>query len=639
MIERILEGLEPEQVAAVKATRGPVCILAGAGTGKTTTITRRIAYQIASGAFRANEILAVTFTDRAANEMRSRLESLSVGRVRARTFHAEALAQLAHFGTAPQLLDSKARVVGPLIRRLPAPYKFRATKDVAGEIERAKNRRVTPSGYLDDVSDAGHTPPLPPDVMARVYGEYEARKRRMGRIDFEDLLEETIRMLEEHPDAVETIRSRYLALTVDEYQDVNLLQQSLLEAWLGPREEVCVVGDDYQSIFAFTGATPAYLVEFASRFPNARVVTLEQSHRSTPQVVELANRLASKLGTGGSGGRSETCRAEPPSLKVLRSELEPGPEPALVEHATAADETDDVVVRTQKLIADGVAPESIAVLYRINARSEDFEEAFAAAGVAFQVRDGAFLRRPGSRGVLQAVRSKPDDAAHPAVARAARELGWSPDEVADGVEEIARQADLGRMVRLAEEHGGTVRAFVEDLRSRFAAESEGRGVVLSTYHRAKGLEFDAVFLPRLEERELPFALSRSDEDLAEERRLLYVGITRARTHLVVSWSRTRDGKSARQSRYIAELIPQAPRGTRRPVEDPQDPDLFARLRAWRARTAAATGVPPYVVFHDTTLRAICEQKPRTLVELSMVSGVGPTKLSRYGSDLLAIING
>lgn len=628
MSEAIFAGLDPDQRRAVEAVRGPVCILAGAGSGKTTTITRRIAHGLADGVWQPRDVLALTFTDRAANEMRERLTALGVGAVRARTFHAEALKQVAFFRQAPELVSSKAPIVSPLVRRLPAPYKFRATKDVAGEIEWARNRRLSPDDYAD--AAAGRAAPLPPDLMTRVYRAYEDAKRRAGRADFEDLLEMAIDLMTSDTEAAERIRARYTAFTVDEYQDVNLLQHTLLESWLGGRDEVCVVGDDHQAIYGFTGATPHYLLDFPRRHAGATVITLQTSYRSTSEVLALANRLEPHL-----GGTSKTLRAVRGS----------GPEPKLVEHTTDAEETAGIVAAVRRLHDRGVALEEMAVLYRINARSEDYEEAFAAAGIPYQVRDGAFLRRPGPRDVLRRLgRADPQAPAAQAVEAAALDVGWDPQTEAEGAEEITRQADVGRLVRLAEA-ADTVAAFVADLQARFAGDAKARGVVLSTLHRAKGLEWEAVFLPRLEERELPFALAKADEDVAEERRLLYVGITRAKTHLRLSWARVRGGRSVRRSRFVDEIRPGPAPGERvtgsriRPDEGAEvaDPALFERLRAWRKQTAEEAGVPAYVVFHDATLKAICELRPASLAELGRVSGIGPTKLERYGSGVLEVV--
>ncbi|MGH3113286.1 MAG: ATP-dependent helicase, partial [Gaiellaceae bacterium] len=294
--DEIFAGLNPEQRRAVEAVRGPVCILAGAGSGKTTTITRRIANQVATGAFASSEILAVTFTDKAATEMRERLAQLGATGVPARTFHAAALAQLRHFrgDDLGEILPSKAPVLLPIARSLPMPFKFRPLADLATEIEWAKNRRLTPKTYGRELD--GHEPPIPPDLMERVFRQYEERKAQRGLVDFEDLLELAVRMYDESAAAVAGFRERYRAFTVDEYQDVNLLQQSLLERWLGDRDELCVVGDDYQSIFSFTGASAEHLLGARTRFEGATTVLLERNYRSTPQILELANCLVPELG-------------------------------------------------------------------------------------------------------------------------------------------------------------------------------------------------------------------------------------------------------------------------------------------------------------------------------------------------------
>ena len=316
-VEDVFAGLNPEQRRAVEAVRGPVCILAGAGSGKTTTITHRIANQVASGAFAPGEILAVTFTDKAATEMRERLARLGATGVPARTFHAAALAQLRYFRGEElgEVLPSKAPVLLPIARALPGAFRFRPLADLATEIEWAKNRRLTPATYRRSLGD--HEPPIPDDLMERVFRSYEERKAGRGLVDFEDLLELAIRMYDEDAAALAGFRERYRAFTVDEYQDVNLLQQSLLERWLGDRDDLCVVGDDYQSIYSFTGATPEHLLGMPARFPGALVVRLEENYRSTPEILEVANRLVPELGG---------------SEKVLRAVLPAGEEPlALVQ--------------------------------------------------------------------------------------------------------------------------------------------------------------------------------------------------------------------------------------------------------------------------------------------------------------------
>ncbi len=616
----VFEGLNPEQRRAVEAVRGPVCILAGAGSGKTTTITRRIANQVVTGAFAPSQILAVTFTDKAAGELRARLARLGVTGVPARTFHAAALAQLHHF--APErtgsVLPSKALLVRQSAGSLPRPFRFRPLADLANEIEWAKNRRLTPAKYLEGLGE--HEPPVPPDLMAGVFSGYERRKEAQSLLDFEDLLELAVRLYDEDEPARETFRARYHAFTVDEYQDVNLLQQSLLDRWLGERDDVCVVGDDYQSIYSFTGATPEHLLAMPRRFPDAMVIRLERNYRSTPEILAFANRLVPRL-----GGSEKVLTATRPSGEEPLARPEP-----LVESEVAA-----VVTRIEALRGEGVPLEEIAILYRINSQSEDFEEALSHAGIPYQVRGGAFLARPAARHMLRALRRSGEAPAAETVRATAQAQGLLA-EIPGGLgeEEATRQADLARLVRLAEEFDDGTRTaadFLDDLQERFQGESQGRGVNLLTYHRAKGLEFEAVFLPRLEEGLLPYKRSRSAEALAEERRLLYVGVTRAKSWLFLSWS-----ANGKPSRFLAEL------GVRRPAAPKAETALdgvpaarFAALKRWRLEQSRSEEVPAFVVFSNRTLEEIARVDPGTLGELAAVSGVGPAKLERYGEPVLA----
>jgi ATP-dependent DNA helicase UvrD/PcrA len=605
-----LDGLNPEQRRAAEAVRGPVCILAGAGTGKTTTITRRIAQQVATGAFDPAQIMAVTFTDKAGGELRARLAALGVRGVRAGTFHSAALRQLRHF--APEevgrILPSKALILRQIGNRLRAPYKFRPAGDLATEIEWAKNRRIGPDRYLEAAAD--REPPIPADLMARVYSDYERRKADEGLMDFEDLLEGTVRLFERDERAAATFRSQYLAFTVDEYQDVNLLQQTLLEHWLGGRDDLCVVGDDYQSIYAFTGAGPEHLLAVPARFPHATVVRLEENYRSTPQVLALANTLVPRLGG---------------AERVLRPTRADGPEPVVGAFASAADEAQAIA---EKIRAGGTALEEIAILCRTNARLTDFEEALHDARIPFQ--GSSLLDRDAARRMVRRLESSPAEAAD-AVRAAALEAGWLeelPEKL--GERELVRQTDLTRLVTLASQFDGDSAAFVADLRRRFdAGGDEARGVNLLTLHKAKGLEFDTVFLPRLEEKELPSRQARTPAEIDEERRLLYVGMTRAKRVLWLSWS-------GKRSRFLVELGFAAPAAAA--VRPKQDWTPTAeRLRAWRLERAREDGVPPYVVFHDTVLHAIAAAEPKSLGDLAQIAGVGPAKLERYGSDVLALL--
>jgi DNA helicase-2/ATP-dependent DNA helicase PcrA len=639
--DRILGPLNDEQRRAAVAVRGPVAILAGAGTGKTTTITHRIAYQVAIETFAARDLLAVTFTEKAARELRARLAGLGADGVEARTFHAAALSQLRglwerHAGTElPDVLDHKAPLIASLANALPPPHKFLPRRELAGEIEWAKNRMVTPQGYLEELARTGHEPPIPAELMLRVFEGYERRKVSTRRMDFEDMLGLAVRMLESYPAAADQVRARFHAFTVDEYQDVNPLQAALLDRWLGDRDDLCVVGDDYQTIYTFTGASPDHLLTFPDRYPNATVVRLERNYRSTPEVLAVANRLAERL-----GGFRKTLTATRPK----------GPPPVVSAARDEPSEVAAVVQAVRTLGSDGVPLERVAVLYRINARSEPFEEAFAAAGIPYQVRDGSFLRRPGPRAALQRLRRASGGTVEQLVDAVTDALGYDPEAIPDADEELTRQSDLARLRSLAREFTDAhpdhdVPAFVAELTQRFSTEHDGRGVNLLTYHRAKGLEFDAVFLPRLLDGELPFRSGRAKADPEEERRLLYVGITRARRYLFLTWPT--DGK-ATPSPFLAELGVRPARQTRRATAAARGPTgstsetidggpVFERLRAWRRTRAQADGVPPYVVFHDRTLSRIAERMPSDREQLIAIPGIGARKLERYGDEILEVV--
>jgi DNA helicase-2/ATP-dependent DNA helicase PcrA len=620
--EQIFEGLNPEQRRAVLQSRGPVCILAGAGSGKTTTITRRIAWQVASSSFPADQILAVTFTDKAAGEMRSRLKALGVEGVTARTFHSAALGQLRWLAPerTGEILPSKGLIIRRIANTLPRPFCYRHASDLAQEIERAKNRRVTPSLYLESLN--GHEPPLPPDLMERVYRHYEREKSAAGRIDFEDLLELAIRLYEEDEQAALLFRERFRAFTVDEYQDVNLLQQTLLDLWLGERSEICAVGDDYQAIYGFTGASPGYLLTLPERYPGATVVTLESNYRSTPQVLALANRLVPRL-----GGAVKTLRPTRPDGTEPERHILDGP----------GEEKRFVAGRIASLHeAEGLPFEEMAILVRTNTRAADFEEVLAEAEIPFQ--GSSLLERESARFLLRRAATLQAGELARGIRRLAHAQGWvDPPPPRLGDREMTRLADMSRLVRLAEKLDDDVldgAGFAAEIRRRFDPRASGHGVHLLTYHRAKGLEFAAVFLPRLEEKELPCKLSlQKAEELAEERRLFYVGLTRAKRHLVLSW--TERGKP---SRFLVELeVAESVPGRRRSAPEEQPPG-FEQLRAWRLKRARADGVPAFYVFGNRALSAIAVSRPTTLEELANVKGVGPKKIERYGDEVLAVLS-
>ena len=642
-----------------------------------------MAYAIATDAVEARHVLVVTFTDKAATEMRERITGLGQAQVATGTFHATAFKQLRFFWPLlserplPEVLPSKLALIAPLQQRLPGGYRFFPARDLAQEVEWAKARRLTPATYLTGAAAAGHEGPLPPELMAGLFRQYETAKQRAGRIDFEDMLGMTVGLLEEHPDALAQIRSRHRWLSVDEYQDTNALQQSLLDLWLGERDDLAVVGDVDQTIYSFTGASSEFLTGFPTRFPHARVVHLERNYRSTPQVLELANRL---LAT------APVLLGRP---KRLVATLPTGLLPTIRAFQDAAAEAAAVIREAKHLRDSGVPPGEMAILVRTNAQLPEYETGLRAAGLPFQIGGERFFERPEVRGATRAIQSAarrrpgggdpgPDGGTGVSQGLVAtvlgiwqRELGFDPDDEPEAEGLRQRHAALVTLLGFAErledeDPAATLAEFLGDLEARATVENEGAGgagIALLTFHRAKGLEWDAVFLPALEEGLLPIRQSAEAAEVEEERRLLYVGITRARQHLWLSWARRRVGNQGREvgrraSRFLAGLErrdrgPQALRA----VAEERAPgagaprDASARhapltrsaesegLRAWRTERARADGMPSYVILHDSTLEAIVEARPRTIAELSRIKGMGPTKLERYGVEILAALEG
>jgi DNA helicase-2/ATP-dependent DNA helicase PcrA len=649
--ERLLEDLNPSQREAVTTTYGPLAIVAGAGSGKTRVISRRAAYAIETGAVASDQILLVTFTDRAASEMVERMAALGHRGVMARTFHAAALAQLRHFWPSrhdgaemPAILDTKLRLLVPLIGRLPGGYRFTPARDVADAIEWAKVRRIRPERW---VHEGGNRAPTRPDLFARLYRDYERAKAAAGLLDFEDMLVRTVELLEGDAEAAALVRSRKSWLSVDEYQDTNPLSERLLELWMGESRDLAVVGDPDQTIYTFTGATPEFLLRFSERHPGARTVTLAENYRSSPQILELANRL---VGDGPRGALVATRPAAPP--------------PAIHRFATPEAELGEILAWIRAVGDAGVPLTEIAVLVRINAQLPPIEEALTRAGVPFTVRGQRFFDRRQIRDARQLLRRARPDATGAALVDAVERLFVEKlglDDVAadTGQEGRDRAASLELLVGIfgdlaAADSDLGIDAALAELDRRQAAEAGGstEGVNLLTYHRAKGLEWDAVYLPALDEGILPIRQAKEDEEVAEERRLLYVGITRARRFLALSSS------SRKPSRFLAAVEPPqagarpgarpaAAKGERRvhvlpgaPIATaaPADDTLIEALRVWRRARAAADAVPAYVVAHDTTLAEIAEVRPRTLPALRRVRGMGPAKLERYGAEILDVVD-
>ena len=679
--EELLDALDPQQREAALQVSGPLCVRAGAGTGKTRAITYRIAYGSAVGAVDPNTILAVTFTAKAAAEMSSRLRALGAGRAQAMTFHGAALKQLAYFwprvsgGPLPNLMPHKASVVAAAASRVGVRTDKLVVRDLAAELEWAKVSMVAPDGYADFARANLRTPPIDMEIgdFPRFYEAYEQAKADRNAIDFEDVLLLQCGLLEEREDVARAVRSRYRSFVVDEYQDVSPVQQHLLDLWRGDRTDLCVVGDVAQTIYSFTGASSKYLEEFPKRMKGARVIELVRDYRSTPQVVALANQVVASA--QGMDGRATTLGL--PGAVRLQAQRPSGPAVSFERYGHDVEEARGVAQSIKELHQAGVPLSEIAVLYRVNAQSEAFEEALADAGIAFQVKGGArfFDREEVKRAVLlvrqqarvRALAGQETGSLPDMVAEVVGTLGWqaTPPSAAGAVRE--RWANLDALLDLARRNPGqTPEQFVSELEERSAAKAAPtvEGVVLSTLHAAKGLEWDAVFLAGLSEGLMPISMADTPAGVEEERRLLYVGVTRAREHLRLSYSQARsaDRKGKRGvSRFLTGMWPReepargrwtasSTGGTQKSraktgdlntqflaESDRETKELFEALRRWRLEVSREIGKPAFTVFSDATIRDVATAKPRTLRQLGALRGIGAVKLEAYGTPILRLV--
>ena len=659
--EELLDALDPDQRAVATQVAGPLAVLAGAGTGKTRAITYRIAYGAAVGAFDPSNVLAVTFTQRAAFEMRHRLAQLGVPKAQARTFHSAALRQLRHFwptvvgGPLPDVIPHKASLVAASAARLGITIDRTNVRDIAAEVEWAKVSMIDAAHYASRVARLRRDVPAGLDAgdMARLLDVYEDAKNERGVIDFEDILIYLCGMLQERADVASIVRKQYRSFVVDEFQDVNLLQARLLDLWLGGRHDVCVVGDVAQTIYSFTGASPDYLTGFGRKHPGARIVELTRDYRSTPQIVSLANDVLAR-----SSQREGTVR--------LSSQRDGG---AQVTYRTYDDdraEAEGVAASIADLIDAGMAPHSIAVLMRTNGQSQAFEEALGARGIPVAVAGGKpFFARDDVRTAISRLRAAAaaatDDGSVGEIVRDVLSgVGWAP-EAPSGQAGSERWSNMNAIVGWADDsQAQTLSAFVAELDERVAyqVEPDKAGVELATIHAAKGLEWDAVFLVGVAEGLLPISYAKTAAAREEERRLLYVAVTRARDLLTLSWARSRgaDGRGKRKrSRLLDGIWPEearvgAPkkkvrastRALNQAFEEeasPQAIELFGRLKAWRLEVSRQAGVPPFAVFTDQTLRDIAQAMPKNTTQLRVIRGIGDVKVQRFAAPVLALVRG
>lgn len=682
MTEEVLAGLDDEQRAVAESLEGPVMVLAGAGTGKTRAITHRIAHGVLTGAHDPSRTLAVTFTNRAAGELRSRLRILGVEGVQARTFHAAALRQLRYFWPRvsdrafPELVSSKASIVAGVLSANGVSPDTSMVRDVSADIEWAR------VNFLDQhtigSTSIGRQFSIEPEAFTRVLADFEQAKAERGVIDFEDVLILLTGMLSSDESIGREVRSAYRWLTVDEFQDVNPVQYALVKLWLGDRDDICVVGDPSQTIYSFTGARSDFLLDFPREFPDSTTVRLVRCYRCSPQIVSLANGV---IHMGSSSRQAVTLRSEKPA----------GPSPRIEVFDDDPAEAAAVAKRIGALIEAGERPRDIAVLYRINAQQVEMESALATAGIPMTVRGSErFFERPEVREALTRLRgaARAESSPQPLVDQVVdvfSAMEWSTRQPTTTGAVRERWESLAAIVELArEDQAASLSDFVDHLDERaavsFAPVSDG--VTLASIHAAKGLEWRSVFVIGCSDGLLPLQHAEGPESIEEERRLLYVAITRAERDLGLTWARARQpgGRPSRSvSRFLTSFA-QAPtdgasvqgRRSRSMGGEPRprkrrgpascrtcgkalvtpgertvgrcrscpatfDESFFETLREWRRAQSSAQGVPAYVVFTDATLIAIAEQLPTNVETLSAIPGVGPAKLEAYGAAVMGMV--
>lgn len=683
--EALLAALDPEQREVASSFGSPICVLAGAGTGKTRAITHRIAYGVATGQLNPRHVLAVTFTAKAAAEMRSRLRDLGVPAVQARTFHAAALRQLRHFwprvvgGAMPDLMPNKFAGIGEACQRLHLSVDRAALRDIVAEVEWSRVSMLTPESYPEAALQTGRPGVAGFDSrsISRILTQYEEVKKERGVIDFEDVLLHMVGFLTERADVAREVRSQYKHFVVDEYQDVSALQHALLRLWLGTSDDLCVVGDAAQTIYTFAGARASYLLDFRKEFKRARTIRLERNYRSTPEIVRMANTVLD-----GAQGRTRDTRL------TLISQRESGPPPIVESFADDPAEADGIAERISDLVAEGTPSSEVAILFRTNSQSEALEQALTFRGIGYLVRGGdRFFERQEVRRAMVSLRAAARvEQLDPA--RAVRDIlsqqGWAPaaPETTGAIRD--RWDSLNALVGLTDtitaRPGTTMPDVVRELEER--AESQAApvvdGVTLASVHAAKGLEWPVVFVVGASDGLLPISMAKTPAEVEEERRLFYVALTRARDLLTVSWSaartpgargsrkasrfldgvldhpdtpRTAPGAAARRTgRRTATVYAECrvcgqglvtPKEQRRGRHDgcpsPAGEDLLTALRSWRRDQAQRRGAPPYAILTDAALEAVAERAPRTEQELLAVPGIGPGKVASFGEDLLDLL--
>jgi DNA helicase-2/ATP-dependent DNA helicase PcrA len=551
--EQILEALDADQAQAARSLLGPTVILAGAGTGKTRTITHRIAYGIVRGDFSENRVLALTYTNRAAGELRARLRGLGVQSANAKTFHSAALAQLEYFfrtlyGIQPfRVQESKTKTLLQAASGLKISLDPNALRDLAAEVEWRKYSLLSIDEYAEQLSQRSLPQSLSANRVIDLQRAYDEQNLKDKKMDWEDVILLCTGMLRAEPRALAQVQQQYRFFTVDEYQDISPLQQDLLDTWLGDRSDICVVGDPNQTIYSFTGASSSYLETFATRYPEANVIQLNRNYRSNPEIIRVANRAR--------------VHQHLDALEALRPN---GSQPKVIAFENKQQEASWVAQEIKDQLSAGIKASQIAVLYRINGQSEPIEKALSEKSIDYQVRGGQ--RYYSRQDVMSAIRLVRAEASSPStkplyesVTALVRSLGWQSVRPDESGAKLESWEALNHFVEIAEELGpnATIQDFANELEERQRSQHEPvrESVTLSTIHAAKGLEFQSVFIVGATEGYLPISYAKTELDLIEERRLFYVAITRAKDNLQLSWPKSdfetgRDNTLSRFAQYF-----------------------------------------------------------------------------------------
>ena len=675
LVNDVLDALDPEQLQVATSLDAPLVVLAGAGTGKTRAITHRVAHAVREGRYDPSATLAVTFTTRAAGEMRSRLAQLGVRTAQARTIHSAALRQCQYFWPTafgsefPPVLSNTFPLVARAAASVLHSSETALVRDLDSEISWSKSSNVGADRYAGIAGRVGReVSGASPAQVAAVISAYEKAKAGSGQVDFSDILLCAASLLAEHPAVAERIRGTYRHFVVDEYQDVSAVQHRLISLWVDDRPDVCVVGDPHQAIHSFAGARADFLLGFASEYDSAQVVRLVRNYRSTPEILAASNHVLSRRGAGS----------------ALRATRPAGVPPEFCPVASEAEEATGVATWLKEQHAAGTPWSELAVLYRINAQAPSFEAALTDADVPYSVRGTEkFYDRAEVRQAItmlgRAAQAEPTGPVPELMEAFLASSGWTSEAPTSMGRQRERWESLNALRSMVLEEDGKregwqATEFAAWLGERASWQSApvADAVTLSTMHAAKGLEWDGVAVVGVREGLMPFVLCQEEPALSEERRLLHVAFTRARKSLRVSWATSNGNRTANRSRFLTGLTSEGARpaptaaGSRRQrgslrskvcsvcgeqlhsaaerklnrhtdCEATYDEALLASLKQWRKDTAAAASVPAFVVFTDATLQAVAEAEPTTRQQLLKLSGIGTVKVERYGEACLHVI--